>query len=567
MFVKFSGKNNDVKTRIAALEKRLKVALESLQKISEGDHQFIIDDHLDTDEDEKQFRDTLLKTQERFKLYAKEEQERNWIARGMTQFMEVIQGDRNAANFYDRVLTMLIRYTNTNQGGIFLINEHDPDDRFLELKACYAYSKKKFVDKRIGIGQGMLGQAFLENESSIFTIVPDKYFQITSGLGESTPRFLLVVPLRYDNHSVGIIEMASFNKLEKFQIGFIEKIAESLASVIINIQHASRATILYEESQEKAKMLLEQEETLRQNIEELVSTQEEMKRNQQDLDQRSNLLKFIVDNIPFPIFVKDEKGRYTLVNQAEARLFNLTDSDLIGKDDSHFVTNKDEWSIIQQSDARVLDSNIPLELPMQNFTTAAGASYVFKTTKISFLNQATGKKNILGVSIDLTEKLALEEKLLHERSVGAINTMINVAGRQRMLSQKIGFYAEMVIKGKHHQAGELRSAVDLFEHSLKVMREGGLPMGISCESPLVPEIQLRPYLQKVERLWAPYKEAANKILYYYTFRDETTSHIKEYEVANSILYIENHSEELLGVNNDLMLACIKFNEEKIEQVA
>jgi PAS domain S-box-containing protein len=568
LFTKNPKKKRALLERITTLEERLKIATDYLKKISEGNHAFTLPVATgQEDEDNKLFRDTLYKTQTRITEYTHQDRERAWIAEGMTKFMEIIQGDRTQADFYDKVLTMIIRYTGTVQGGIFMLNDQDPQDAYLELKACYAYSRKKFVDRKVGVGQGMLGQCFLEKETSIFTTVPHNYFDITSGLGEATPRYLIIVPLKYDQEVMGVIELASFNPLEKFKVEFIEKITENLASVALNIQHAAKATRLYEESQQKAKRLIEQEETLRQNIEELVATQEEMKRHQQELDQRTYLMKFIIDNIPFPIFVKDDKGRYMLVNQSEAKLFNLKDTELIGKDDSHFVANEDEWQVIKESDERVLSSSEPLELPIQHFTTELGSSYIFKTTKIPFVNNVTGKKNILGVSIDLTEKLDLEKKLLHERSINGINTLINLTGRQRMLTQKIGFYAEMVVKGKLTQLPELKSAIDLFEHSLQVIKDGGMPMGIASENPL-PEAEdsLISYITRIEKVWKSYKDAAKKIVYYVTFQDATTAGVKTYELEKCVGYIEDHAEELLSLNDDLMLACIQLNEEKVSVV-
>jgi PAS domain S-box-containing protein len=566
LFKRSSNSRKALQEKIKTLEKRLKLATTYLNKISEGQNEIDFTQHFEkqTDEEGQIFQSVLLKTKEKLTDYTRLERERIWVAEGMAKFMDVIQGDRTRENFYDVVLTMIIRYTGAIQGGVFMLNEIDPQDPHLELKACYAYGRKKFVEKKVGLGQGMLGQCFLEKETNIYTTVPSNYFDITSGLGEATPRYLIIVPLKYDQQVMGVIELASFHSLEKYKVEFIEKIAENLASVALNIQHASRATILYEESQMKARRLQEQEENLRQNIEELESTQEEMKRHQQELDQRTHLMKFIIDNIPFPIFVKDERGRYMLVNQSEAKLFNLKDTELIGKDDSFFVSNDEEWKVIQESDERVLASEKPLELPIQHFTTAMGASYVFKTTKIPFVNNMTGKKNILGVSIDLTEKLDLEKKLLFERSINSMNTLVNLAGRQRMLSQKIGFYAEMIVRGKLEQIPELKSVVDLFEHSLQVIKGGGMPIGINCENPL-PEadLSLIPHIQSIEKVWRPYKESARKILYYLTFKDSNTADAKGYEIDTGITFIEENAETLLDLNNDLMLACIALNEERV----
>lgn len=556
-----SSKN--LREKIITLENRLRIATDFLAKVAEGDEalaQFEIN-KTTVDPNEKIFLERLISTKEKLALYSQQERERIWAAEGMTRFMEVVQGDRNAADFYDKILNMIVRYCEAVQGGLFMLNDENPADPFLELRACYAYNRKKFIERKIGLGQGMLGQCFLEKETNVFTTVLNNYFDITSGLGEATPRFLAIVPLKYDQYVMGVLEIASFEKLPNYKIGFIEKICENLASVALNIQNNRKAEKLYEESQMRAHKLQEQEESLRQNIEELEATQEEMKRNQRELDQRTHLMKFIIDNIPFPIFVKDDKGRYTLVNKSEARLFNLPDTALIGKDDSHFVANEQEWEVIMESDARVLASNEPLELPIQHFTTDNGASYILKTTKIPFLNSITGKKNILGVSIDLTEKLGLEKRLLAERGINAINTLIDLAGRQRMLSQKIGFYAEIVAKGNITNATELKAAIDLFDHSLDVIRHGGTPIGIKCEYPLEQaDVTLLPLLTSIDEIWRPYKDAAQKILYYITFEASISQAVKEQILQQSLTLIEAQAERLLEVNNDLMLASIQMSE-------
>ena len=551
--------------KIRALEEKLKIATLCLTKISEGDQSLsYFDVQLsETTEEEKHFAKTLQKTKDRLAQYNQQEQQRAWAAKGMNQYLEVIQGDRGDKDFYDKVLTMIVRYTQANQGGIFLLNDQNPEDQHLALKACYAYNKKKFIDRKIGIGQGMIGQAFLEKETSIFLSVPENYFHITSGLGEATPRFLLMTPLKYDQHVVGVLEIGAFQKMEKHHVIFIEKIAENLASVILNIQHADKATAMYEESRERATMLLEKEEILKQSIEELEATQEEMKRQQRIVEERTQLMKFIIDNIPFPIFVKDELGRYAMVNQSEANLFNLDESEIIGKDDSHFVQNEEEWNVIVKSDNKVLSGNSPLELPIQHFTTATGKTYVFKTTKIPFTNNITGKKNILGVSVDLTEKHELERKLVHEIKFNTANTLINLAGRQRMLSQKIGFYAEMLVKGKVQHIAELRSAIDVFEHSLQVIKDGGFPIGINCEHALPSaEDSMTPQLRIVEKLWAPYKQAANQIIYHLTFNGNASAQIREFQINDAINLIEETAEQLLQANNDLMLTCIQTTENR-----
>ncbi len=126
-------------------------------------------------------------------------------------------------------------------------------------------------------------------------------------------------------------------------------------------------------------------------------------------DKSYIFLKIIIENLGFPVFIKDENSKYILINSLEAELFGANEKDVIGKHDSFFVHDKHEMEIIQKSDDEVLNENKSIELPNQSFTLSRGRSFVFKTHKIPFTNPLTGKRNILGFSVDITDTLNLDK--------------------------------------------------------------------------------------------------------------------------------------------------------------
>jgi PAS domain S-box-containing protein len=126
-------------------------------------------------------------------------------------------------------------------------------------------------------------------------------------------------------------------------------------------------------------------------------------------DKTYSFLKIIVESMPFPFFIKDETGTYIIINSLEADLFGLKESSIIGKHDSDFVRDEDELEVIRKSDQKVLLLFKSIELPAQKFSLNNGRSYVFKTHKMPFVNPITGKLNILGFSVDISDTINLNK--------------------------------------------------------------------------------------------------------------------------------------------------------------
>ncbi|MDP4267396.1 MAG: Cache 3/Cache 2 fusion domain-containing protein [Bacteroidota bacterium] len=215
-----------------------------------------------------------------------EDAQRTRTANGLAQIGDILRNtEKEAKELYDDIIAFIVKYTECNQGGLFIINDDNPIDVFIELKSCYAYNKKKYLTKRLGLEEGLLGASMMEKETIYLTEIPDQYIEITSGLGKSNPKCILIVPLKVNDNIFGVIELASFKILEKWEIEMVEKMAEIIGSTISNIKINERTKILLAQSQRQTEQLRSQEEEMRQNMEELSATQEESQRKAMEMEE------------------------------------------------------------------------------------------------------------------------------------------------------------------------------------------------------------------------------------------------------------------------------------------
>jgi methyl-accepting chemotaxis protein len=215
-----------------------------------------------------------------------EDQTRSWMTNGLAKIGEILRANYdNAEALYDHVIRFVVKYSSATQGGIFLQQEA-PNEKELSLVACYAYERKKFLKKTIAIGEGLVGQCFLEQEMIYMTVVPNDYVAITSGLGEAPPSSVIILPLKTNDTLVGILELASLKPFPEHVRELLQKFSESIASTISSVRISERTKKLLAESQQQADVMRSQEEEMRQNLEELSATQEEISRKEGEYVKR-----------------------------------------------------------------------------------------------------------------------------------------------------------------------------------------------------------------------------------------------------------------------------------------
>ncbi|MEG4112437.1 MULTISPECIES: HAMP domain-containing protein [unclassified Microcoleus] len=229
--------------------------------------------------------------------------EQDWLKTNLAKFTRMLQGQRDLETVSKLILSELTPLVSAQHGVFFMMEsvEHDP---FLKLLSTYAYRERKQLGNRFHLGEGLVGQCALEKERILLTEVPENYVKIGSGLGESTPLNVVVLPVLFEGQVTAVIELASFRRFSEIHLTFLDQLTESIAIVLNTIAASMRTEELLKQSQSLAeelqtqqkeltetnKRLEQQAQSLRASEELLKSQQEELQQTNEELEEQAELL-------------------------------------------------------------------------------------------------------------------------------------------------------------------------------------------------------------------------------------------------------------------------------------
>ncbi|MFN3315546.1 MAG: GAF domain-containing protein [Raineya sp.] len=188
----------------------------------------------------------------------KDNQER-WVSTGIAEFSEMLRGldTRDLQGMCYGIISFIVKYLGANQGIMFVLNDDIPNinEHYLEPMAGYAANKRKIFKQKIKLGETLIGQSFRDKETILLDEVPDTYEKITSAMGNTTPRNVLIVPFAYQEVTLGVVEILSLKTIPSYQVSFVEKLTEIFASSIANAKAYDKSQKLFMESLEVEKRI------------------------------------------------------------------------------------------------------------------------------------------------------------------------------------------------------------------------------------------------------------------------------------------------------------------------
>lgn len=134
--------------------------------------------------------------------------------------------------FTEKILANISKVTELVQGVMYVKNK---ETGMFSVSGRYAYysndEPKSFYE-----GESLPGQVAKDKKIINVGNIPDNYLTVVSGLGNSNPRNLIIIPILEKEETVAIIELATFKKFDKDFEKIFEKMSLLIGKIIVKIK-------------------------------------------------------------------------------------------------------------------------------------------------------------------------------------------------------------------------------------------------------------------------------------------------------------------------------------------
>lgn len=232
-----------------------------------------------------QMAQAIEKSRESEMAYNKANEDRAWLTSNIANITTSIQSAKDLEEVSELFISELSRILEAAYGALYL-REQTEDGECMVLKGTYAnkLGKEAISKVHFKLGQGLIGQAALDNQALFLTDIQDSDLVIQTAGGEIHPAAIMVQPVEVEKDVYCVYEVALLKKPVSREIQLIKELAEPLGVTLSSI----RARIRVEELLRVSQSLTEE---LQAQSEELLSQQEELRASNEKLEEQTKQLK------------------------------------------------------------------------------------------------------------------------------------------------------------------------------------------------------------------------------------------------------------------------------------
>jgi two-component system, chemotaxis family, sensor kinase CheA len=215
-----------------------------------------------------------------------EAKETSWLNTKIAEIATLYPEVENVQMLANMLITKLVPMVGATYGSFYL-REVIKSDQYLTRMSSFASLAGEQERKQFRLGEGLIGQCALLKRHIHLNQIPDDYLKIGSGLGEASPKTIMILPVLFEDQVLAVIEIASFESFTPLHIRLLEEVNNNLGIKINSIMNHMKVEQLLQESQALTEELQAQSEELQVQQEELRTTNEKLEEQYEASKQRN----------------------------------------------------------------------------------------------------------------------------------------------------------------------------------------------------------------------------------------------------------------------------------------
>ncbi len=210
-------------------------------------------------------------------------QEQAWLRTGQNELASLLVGQQALENLGRNVLEFAARYTGSVVGAMYVREDHGS----LRRVAAYGLSPEAVKAGQAFTGtQSLVGEAATQRRTLRLDSPPAHYLRVNSGLGDSAPAGVVLVPIENEGLVNGVLELGFLRPLAQRDVALLELAAPALGATIEAARYRLRLQEVLNETQQLNEELQVQQEELRTANEELEEQSRALKESQAHLESQ-----------------------------------------------------------------------------------------------------------------------------------------------------------------------------------------------------------------------------------------------------------------------------------------
>jgi CheY-like chemotaxis protein/signal transduction histidine kinase/HAMP domain-containing protein len=243
-----------------------------------------------------ELKDNINTMIDNLRLTTERNTEQDWLKTNLARLTGMLQGQRDLATVGRLLLSELVPLVNAQQGVMYQMQSEEAEE--LVLLSAFADTGEDGHRKHLSLGEGLIGQCAAEKRRMLITDLPLDITPIRSGLFQSLPRNVIVLPVLFEDRVKAVIELASLSVFTASHLAFLEQLTASVGIVLNSIEATMQTEGLLKQSQQLATELQTQQKELQQTNEQLALKAQqlaeqnaEVERKNQEIEQARRALE------------------------------------------------------------------------------------------------------------------------------------------------------------------------------------------------------------------------------------------------------------------------------------